>query len=194
MLRLCCPFIVPYITHMWKIPVVIPLPKTKDPAEYGDLRPISILPCLSKVIEKIVAEQIRVFLDTNNILPEYQSGFRSQYSCSTALSFILTDILTAIENGETTILVLIDYSKAFDCINHEVLLSILSYIGFTNDAITFFKSYLYNRSKRVKVNNTYSTGITLDSGVPQGSILGPLLYTIYTVHLHPELQISLLCR
>lgn len=88
--------------------------------------------------------------------------------------------MTAIENDEITVLVLLDYLKAIDCISHEFLLAILSYIGFSHDAITFFKNYLCNRSQMVRFNNTYSSNIALDRGVPQGSILGPLLYTIYT--------------
>lgn len=107
------------------------MPKINNPQEFKDLRPISILPVLSKVFEKIVAQQITTHsthLNKYNILPDAQSGFRRGYSCTTAFLNITDDILTAIDKGMLTVLVMLDYSKAFDTISHRTLLAILHFI------------------------------------------------------------------
>lgn len=193
LINLSCPFLVPYITHVvnfclehnvfpkcWKTARILPLPKTKNPTELKDLRPISILPTFSKILERAMDFQLRDFLNSHSLLPVTQSGFRKGYSCTTALAKILDDILIAIDNNQLTALVLLDFSKAFDTINHKVLLAILHYIGLSNDAILLLKNYLLDRSQLVKLANQVSDIRAVGSGVPQGSILGPLLYTIYT--------------
>lgn len=201
MITYCCPYIIPFITHiintcilenyfpnLWKTSVVIPLPKVSQPNELKHLRPISILPPLSKVLERILSNQLKNHLTIYDILPSTQSGFRKNYSCSTALSHITDDILTASDQNELTVLILLDYSKAFDCINHEVLLSILSYIGLGQNALHLLNNYLTNRKQIVMLNNDVSQEGLLDRGVPQGSILGPLLFSIYTSQLHTKLK------
>lgn len=142
LLKLCCPHIIPHITHIinfclsnnvfptiWKSAIITALAKKSNPTEYKDLRGISILPTLSKIIEKIMEQQLRDYLTLNNLLPIVQSGFRPGYSCTTALLNIMDDIITASDKGECTALVLLDFSRAFDTLNHEILLSILKYIG-----------------------------------------------------------------
>lgn len=201
MLKFCCPYILPFITHIinvcilnnvfpdcWKTAYVIPLAKVDSPKQLKDLRPISILPPLSKILEKVVSSQIKEYLQKYEILPMHQSGFRSDHSCTTALAHITDDIIKSTDDDELTALVLLDYSKAFDSINHNILYAILSFIGFSIDAITFLTNYLYNRKQIVKLNNQVSNALTLDRGVPQGSILGPLLFSIYTSNLHSCLQ------
>lgn len=201
MVKYCCPHILPFVTHIinyclennvfpeiWKTSYVIPLPKTDIPTQLKDLRPISILPALSKVLEKAVSLQIKVHLEIYNILPQFQSGFRANHSCTTAVAHITDDIIKATDNEMLTALILLDYTKAFDCVNHNVLFAIFHYIGFSENVIIFFSNYLSNRKQIVKIQNNYSEALILESGVPQGSILGPLLFSIYTCNLHSVLE------
>ena len=192
-IKMCCPHVLHIITHIvntcllegvfpraWKQAWVVPLAKVAHPTSFGDLRPISILPAVSKVVEKVVASQIRVFLSDNSILPEKQSGFRTGYSCETALMDLADDALAAIDRRELTALTLLDYSKAFDTVDHDLLLAILHYVGFDNAALNFFKHYLSGRSQCVKIGDNISKSRLLKRGVAQGSVCGPLLYVIYT--------------
>lgn len=192
-LILCCPFILPYVCHIvnfcinnsvfpdiWKLAQVIPLPKTDSPKEYKDLRPISILPVLSKILEFAIKDQLVEYIENNNILPYTQSGFRKGYSCATALLNVIDNILEATDSGKLTVLVLLDYSKAFDTINHKTLCSILKFIGLGDHALRFFENYLKDRKQRVVLNKNYSEYVNTLQGVPQGSILGPVLFSIYT--------------
>ena len=134
-------------------------------------------------MERILNNQIRDHVNEFNILPPCQSGFRPGYSCTTALLGVTDDIINATDEGKTSALVLIDYSKAFDRLNHELLISILNYIGFHTNAIKLLKSYLTNRSQYVETSSGVSPASTQLYGVPQGSILGPLLFSIYTCNI-----------
>lgn len=201
MLLYCCPYILQFVTHIfnvcienntypstWKMAHIIPLPKVSEPDEYKDLRPISILPVLNKAFEIILNNQIRDYLYNFSILPKQQSGFRVNFSCTTALLKVTDDIITATDDNNLTVLVLLDYSKAFDRINHQLLLAILHYIGFSTSSVAFMKSYLENRSQAVICKGQKSTFLKVNFGVPQGSILAPLLYIIYTFDFHRHLQ------
>lgn len=192
----CCPFIIRTLTHIvnfclqngvfpdcWKNAIVNPIPKTNCPMDFKDLRPISVLPTLSKVLEKAVVIQIREHMEKNSILPETQSGFRALHSCETALLNLTDDILRGFDKNKITVLVLIDFSKAFDTLNHEMLCAILKYYGFCDNVLKFFSSYLARRSQVVKINDQLSDPLVISSGVPQGSIVGPLLYTLYSSEL-----------
>lgn len=200
MIKMCCPFILPYITyivncclldgvfpHAWKEALVTPIAKCSNPSSFGDLRPISILCALSKVVEKIVDFQLRQHLSSNKILPGVQSGFRPGFSCSSALALVVDDVLKSVDDGRCTVAVLLDYSKAFDTIHHGLLLSILHHIGLSAGVLSFFRNYLSLRSQRVRLSHTVSESLPLSSGVPQGSILGPLLYIVYTTFLYKPL-------
>ena len=196
MVLLCSDRILPFLTNIvnscildnifpdaWKIAKVIPFAKRDHVETCNDLRPISILPVLSKVMERILNNQILDHLNLYHVLPEYQSGFRSGLGCSTALLNVTDDIIKAVDKGEATVLILIDYSKAFDGLNHELLLAILHYIGFRENAISLIASYLKNRQQYVATCKGLSTVTTQNCGVPQGSILGPLLFNIYTCNV-----------
>ena len=201
LIYLCCPYIVPYVTHivneciltsyfptLWKQAQVIPLPKISNPTKLGHLRSISILPTLSKVLERVMNTQILNFLNINQILPVKQSGFRPGYSCESALCDITDDILKATNDGKVSVLVLLDFSKAFDMLNHKILLAILNYIGFSENACHFLSSFLTGRSQQVVCNQRCSSLLDVRLGVPQGSILGPLLYTVFTFNFFRSLQ------
>lgn len=201
MLCRCCPHILPYILHIvnscietsifpdiWKSSFLLPVPKVPAPSELKDLRPISILPTLSKVLEKVLESQIREHIETYRLLPTVQSGFRKDHSCATALLRVTNDILEAADRGELTALVLLDYSKAFDRLNHQLLLAILKFLGFENSACQLIQSYLTGRTQSVKLNSGVSGRVGVSCGVPQGSILGPLFFTLYTSQLINSLR------
>lgn len=201
MIRMCFPAIISPITHIvneclrlsifpsvWKIAKIYPLNKVQPPSSFGDLRPLSILPVLSKVLERVMVEQLNNHVENNNILPKYQSGFRAGYSCSTALLNIVDDILCAHDKNMVTAVVLLDFSKAFDTINHQLLFSKLHYIGLSDNAIKMFRSCFEDRFQCVEVDNSCSNLLRITHGVAQGSILGPLLYSIYTCDLLKSLK------
>ena len=190
---LCCPFLVTYICHIinfciiksvfptqWKVAHIVPIPKVNNPTDYNELRPISILCVVSKVLEKILKQQIIEHVENYNLLPETQSGFRRGHSCATALLNITDKIFRAHDAGLCSLLVLLDYSKAFDTLNIETLLVILKYIGFNQNSLKLVHSFLSDRKQRVLLNNFLSNSVNVSRGVPQGSVLGPLLFTIYT--------------
>lgn len=168
----------------WKIAVVRPLPKNNNPQVINDLRPISILPCISKIVEKVVCQQLTVYLESNKILPDVQSGFRKHKSTATALLDVTDNLLCAQDKGMCTLLVLLDFSRAFDSINVELLMSKLCYYGFDQSSQNWFNSYLSNRFQYVEIktsdgSSTFSQITPVHRGVPQGSILGPFLFILY---------------
>lgn len=197
MIKLCSPQIIPYITNIinscllenyfpdsWKQAMVKPLVKKDPPVNLGDLRSICILPVLSKIFEKVIYYQMTIFLEENNILPETQSGFRPGFSCTTALAAINDDIIKATDEGMYTFLVLLDYTRAFDTVNHKLLLEILKAINFSDNAVMLLRSYLTGRTQRVELHARLSNSLSVNQGVPQGSVLGPPLFTIYTSCFH----------
>ena len=155
-----------------------------DVDELKNYRPISNLTYLSKILEKVVHEQLYTFIDSNDMFSSFQSGYRKNHSCETAVTKIHNDILMMIDKKENVVLLLLDLSAAFDTINHRLLLNKLQRMYGINDvAISWFSSYLSNRSFKVTVNQKTSGECLLEIGVPQGSILGPLLFILYTKDL-----------
>ena len=162
----------------WKLAIIKPIPKIPFPLTETDFRPISILCTLSKIIEKLALKQICGYLNLHNLFDPNQSAYRRHHGCITALLKITDDIFDGIDDSEITLLILLDFSKAFDTVNHKLLLEKLNILGFTQDAKDWIKSYLSDRSQRVKCNNDVSSWEKIVNGVPQGSILGPLLFMI----------------
>jgi len=159
----------------WKQAKVIPRTKT-----VYEFRPISILPFLSKLLEKVMQQQISRFLHSKNLIHPLQSGFRRDHSCTTALLKITNDISKAIDKDEITIYVSLDFSKAFDMVNHNLLCNkLINNFDFSAQAANLIYSYLTNRYQTVFSNNFYSDLLLITCGIPQGSILGPLLFSIF---------------
>ncbi|HBK70179.1 MAG TPA: hypothetical protein DDZ39_00730 [Flavobacteriaceae bacterium] len=142
-------------------------------------RPVSNLSFLSKIIEKVVANQLTNFLEYNDIICNFQSAYRSNYSTETALIKVMNDVFSSRANNKCVLLVMLDLSAAFDTVNHKLLLEDLKRCGISNGSLSWFASYLENRKLRIFWNNRYSQEMTLKTGVPQGSILGPILFLIY---------------
>ena len=158
---------------------MIPLPKTNDLSEPNNFRPISILPLLSKPIERHIHKYLLNFLTEHNLLCQSQSGFRPQHSCHTALAKLCDNWLSAINNSEVVGAVFLDPKKAFDLVTHNVLLKKLSLYTANSPFVTLFKSDLELRSQSVYVNGEYSNEGIVRCGIPEGSILGPLPFFIF---------------
>ena len=168
--------------------LVKPLPKINIPMEPSDYRPISLLPAVSKIMEKIAAKQMVEYLKSKSLLDTHQSAYKQNHSTVTALLNITDDIYDALENTEVTLLILLDYSKAFDCANHRLIIAKLQKCGFHLDSLGWFESYLSKRSQQVVGEEKSSAWKYMINGVPQGSILGPLLFTILISDIKKEIK------
>ena len=162
-----------------KMANIIPLFKSGNTMCVNNYRPISILPVFSKVYEKIMFNRLSEYLKMQNILCSNQFGFREKHSSYMALVTLVDRLSEALEKGETVIGLFLDFSKAFDTVDHEILLCKLEHYGIRGCLLDWFKYYLYNRCQFVTYCNTSSQHTSVKCGVPQGSILGPLLFLIY---------------
>jgi hypothetical protein len=156
------------------------LPET----EPSSFRPISNLPVISKLLERLVAKQLVAFVEGNHLLPCTQSGFRRGHSTETAITKILSDLLGMVDRGDTAILALLDLSAAFDTVDYDILLKRLSTsFGICGQALDWFQSYLTGRTQSVRCGTSNSAAVPIRCGVPQGSVLGPILFVLYTADL-----------
>ena len=172
----------------WKVAKVIPLYKSGSLAEIDNYRPISILPTLSKILEKIVHKQLMAHLERHSLLSEYQFSFRPIRSTELAVTYFTDLIRNEADNGKATRAVFIDLSKAFDTISHSVLLSKLSRYGVYDMELQWFTDHLFLRKQIVQFNGVFSEPNPINTGVPQGSILGPLLFLIFFNDVHSPLR------
>ena len=164
----------------WKISYITPIYKGKgSQSSLENYRPISIISPIAKVFESILGEKIRHFLESSNILHPDQSGFRQGRSCHLALNTIIDYCKLNLDQKKYVIAVFLDLSKAFDTVDHVLLLEKLRYYGFGRDSLDIIRSYLANRFSVVNFGNKLSKKEKLNSGVPQGSVLGPLLFIIF---------------
>lgn len=169
-----------YFPHALKEALVIPVYKNKgDRNDVGNYRPISLLPVISKVYEKCIAKQIIEYYESNNLFANVQHGFRQGRSTMTSITDFVTSVLEGFENREYTSTIFCDLSKAFDCVPHDHLIAKLKTYNFDINSINLVRSYLSDRFQQVRIQGITSKKMPLTVGVPQGSILGPLLFLIY---------------
>jgi len=164
--------------------VVTPVSKKAgaDPDEPRNYPPISNLTFLWKVIERIVADQITEHLDYTNTMPTLQSAYRQHHSTESALVKVLSDILDAADSRQVTLLGLLDMSAAFDTVDHDILVRRLATsFGISGLKLKWISSFLTGRTQAVVFRGTTSAYSTVTHGVPQGSVLGPLLFLLYTI-------------
>ena len=162
-----------------KIAKVIPIFKKGDPLVLSNYRPISLLSCFSKILEKIIYERTVKFIKKQNIFFENQYGFREKHTTSQAVLSFIDKIASATDDHKHTAGILLDFSKAFDTIDHEILLYKLNHYGIRGRALEWFRSYLSDRQQYVYLNHCESSYKYTSCGVPQGSLLGPLLFLCY---------------
>ena len=167
------------VPTQWKKSKVIPIFKSDSTLEVSNYRPISILPVLSKILEHHVHDALTRFLNAYGLIRESQSGFREGHSCETALLKIIDDWNKSIDSGYLIGSVFLDLRKAFDLVNHSILIDKLSAYGLSDLSVAWFRSYLSNRKQVTCVDGVISPPMSVTCGVPQGSILGPLLFVLY---------------
>jgi hypothetical protein len=163
--------------------IVTPLLKKSslDPGELRNYRPVSNLTFVSKIVEKLISEQLIEYLRVNNLMPRLQSAYRRHHSTETALLRVMSDLLHAADNRRVSLLGLLDLSAAFDCVDHDILLQRLrTAFGVNGLALEWVRSFLVQRTQRVNFGGRLSSIGYLVCGVPQVSVLGPLLFLLYT--------------
>jgi len=159
--------------------IVTPVFKAGSSTEPGNYRPISILTTFSKLLEKLFYIRLISFINSHNILNPHQFGFRANYSTNLAIAHVLSNIISIVNHKNRAVIALLDLKKAFDLINHKLLLKKLYHYGIRGLPLNWLASYLSSRSQKTKVNNKLSDKNLISAGVPQGSILGPLLFILF---------------
>ena len=162
-----------------KVAHIIPVHKNREKLDCDNYQPISLLSNISKIFEKMMHIQLTSFLNKNKVLSSFQFGFRKKHSTNHALISLTEMIRLALDNDQFVCGVFINLQKAFDTVDHKILLSKINHYGIKGIPYEWFKSYLTNRQQFTTVNNKQSELSSIEFGIPQGSILGPLLFLIY---------------
>ena len=167
---------------IWKHSKVIPLfkPGATDKLSAKSYRPVALLPVVSKVLERVIFLQIVEYMDKNELFHPNHHGFRSLHSTTTAMIQMYDTWVEAVSRGEMAGVAMIDQSAAFDCVDHDILVAKLKLYGFDEDALDWMTNYLSGRKQSCHVESFTSPSLSVSAGVPQGSILGPLIYCIFT--------------
>ena len=192
LLKIACPVILQSLTKILNMSLVhgyvpdglksakiVPIFKSGNTSDIGNYRPISILPIVSKILERAVYTQLYEYINEHDLLHPNQSGFRPMHSTTTILAKMVNQWSRNVDGGDLTGVAFIDLRKAFDTVNHDILLAKLSSLGCSASALKWFSSYLSGRTQRVYLNKASSKPQVVVHGVPQGSILGPLLFSVY---------------
>ena len=167
------------VPRSWKSAIVIPLKKEGNSPDVNNLRPISLLPIQIKLLEKIVHTRLLEHLEQYNLLDDKQGGFRPEHSTIDTIVKFTENLYKNLNSGRTTIAVYIDLRKAFDTVNHHILLQKLDLLGIQGSNFEWLKNYLQDRTQCTLANNVCSSKLNISCGVPQGSVLGPLLFLTY---------------
>ena len=164
------------VPNEWKNAKIIPVYKSGTHSQFGNYRPISVLSCFSKILEKAIHQQLITYLEENKLLYENQFGYRKQRSTDVAALLLCDNVRKEIDQGNLVGAVFIDLPKAFDTIGHSILLSKLPCYGIDESELQWFTDYIFRRHQTVCYLNEFSEPYPVTCGVPQGSILGPLLF------------------
>ena len=163
----------------FKISKITPIYKKNERTNIANYRPISLLPTLSKIFERVIHTQLYTYFDENKLLSEQQYGFREKHSTELAAVKLVDYINHEMDIGNTPEAIFIDLSKAFDTLNFDILIHKLQFYGLSGNSLALMKSYVTGRMQYVLFNKTKSDLAIITTGIPQGSILGPLLFSIY---------------
>ena len=163
----------------WKKSMVIPIDKIKNTIQCEEFRPINMVPSYEKLLELIVSEQLVEYVENNSLLTKFQAGFRHNNSCESALQTVLVDWKSAINNRKVVGIVFLDFQRAFETINRELLLLKMEKMGIGGYVLKWFQEYLCDRVQCTKYNNSVSSEKNTQFGVPQGTVLGPKLFIMY---------------
>ena len=163
----------------WKTSIIVPVPKVQNTNLHNQFRPINTVEVYEKVLELVVKKQLQHHCDVNNILVSNQSGFRAKHSCESVVVNICDTFVKIIDKGEVVLAVFLDLRRAFETVDRDLLLNKLNKYGLNGTVLKWFRSYLSNRQQKVKYNNVISDPVIVNYGVPQGTVLGPLLFLLY---------------
>ena len=163
----------------WKHGTVIPIPKVSNPQQVGDLRPITLLPLPGKIMERLIHNKLYPYLENNDILTSKQNGFKKQHGTPDTIFKFITHVIDNLNKKKITVAVFIDFKKAFDTLDHQILIQKLSKLNLSPNLLNWFDSYLTGRSQVTYMNSCTSPTANTTHGVPRGSILGPLLFNLY---------------
>ncbi len=162
-----------------KISKIIPTHKKENENLSTNYRPISLLPVISKIFEKVIYNQIYNFFQKQKLFYSAQYGFRTEHSTEFAALELVDRLMLEMDKKNTSINIFLDLSKAFDTLNHGILLQILKYYGLTGIALNLMESYITNPKQFVLIDDVKSEMLPMNTGIPQGTILGPLLFIFY---------------